>query len=133
MVLTLTRNRSACDSSASAPPTSTQSPSGLWSAMTACDWTALRVRTTNVEGGVGAGVTPRWWSMCCTIRDVVRLQNVGQILHHIYRAEQKNLAKFSDTCSVRAGGLCIGSPRLVGGRKAGNSNMQEFFLATHCT
>ena len=38
----------------------------------------------------------------------------------------KNLAKFSDTCSVRANGLCIGSPRLVDGRKAGNSNMQEF-------
>ena len=45
-----------------------------------------------------------------------------------YRVEQKNLAKFSDTCSVRADGLCIGSPRLVGGKKAGNLNMQEFFL-----
>ena len=42
-------------------------------------------------------------------------------------SSKKNLAKFSDTCSVRADGLCIGSPRLVGGRKAGNSNMQEFF------
>ena len=39
-------------------------------------------------------------------------------------------AKFSDTCSVRADGLCIGSPRLVGGRKAGNSNVQEFFCTT---
>ena len=39
-------------------------------------------------------------------------------------------AKFSDTCSVRADGLCIGSPRLVGGRKLGNSNMQEFFGTT---
>ena len=48
----------------------------------------------------------------------------------MYRVEQKNLAKFSDTCSVRADGLCIGSPRLVGGRKAGNSNMQEFFCTT---
>ena len=26
-------------------------------------------------------------------------------------SSKKNLAKFSDTCSVRAGGLCIGSPR----------------------
>ena len=43
---------------------------------------------------------------------------------------QKNLAKFSDTCSVRADGLCIGSPRLVGGRKAENSNRQEFLLTT---
>ena len=43
---------------------------------------------------------------------------------------KKNLAKFSDTCSVRADGLCIGSPRLVGVRKAGNSNMQEFFCIT---
>ena len=41
-----------------------------------------------------------------------------------------NLAKFSDTCSVRADpadALCIGSPRLVGGRRAGNSNMQKNF------
>ena len=27
-----------------------------------------------------------------------------------------------------ADGLCIGSPGLVGGRKAGNSNMQDNFL-----
>ena len=39
----------------------------------------------------------------------------------MYRVEQKNLAKFSDTCPSG-----IGSPRLVGGREAGNSNMQEF-------
>ena len=44
----------------------------------------------------------------------------------MYRVEQKNLAKFSDRGSVRADGLCIGSPRLVGGRKAGNLNMQVF-------
>ena len=31
---------------------------------------------------------------------------------------------FSDICCVRANGLGIGSPRLVGGRKAENSNMQ---------
>ena len=42
----------------------------------------------------------------------------------------KNLAKFSDTCSVRADGLCIGSTRLVGRRKAGNSNMLDFFCTT---
>ena len=40
---------------------------------------------------------------------------------------KKNLAKLSDTCFIRADGLCIRSPRLVGGRKARNSNMQEFF------
>ena len=45
-----------------------------------------------------------------------------------YRVKQKNLAKFSDTCSVMAVGLRIGSPRLVGRRKAGNSNRQELFL-----
>ena len=43
----------------------------------------------------------------------------------IYRVEQKNLAKFSDTGSAKARGLYIGSPRLVGGRKAGNLNMQK--------
>ena len=48
--------------------------------------------------------------------------------HPLVQGRAKNLAKFSDTCSVRADGLCIGSPRLMGGRKAGNSNMQEFFL-----
>ena len=48
----------------------------------------------------------------------------------LYRVEQKNLAKFSDTCSVRADGLCIGSPRSVVGWKAGNSNMQDFFCTT---
>ena len=30
-------------------------------------------------------------------------------------SSEKKLAKLSDTCSVRADGLCIGSPRLVGG------------------
>ena len=39
-------------------------------------------------------------------------------------------AKFSDTGSVRADGLCNASPSLVGGRKMGNSNMQEFFSTT---
>ena len=39
-------------------------------------------------------------------------------------------AKFSDTCSARADGLCIGIPALVGGRKAGNSNLQEFCCTT---
>ena len=48
----------------------------------------------------------------------------------IYSVEQKNQAKFSDTCSVRADGLCIGCPRLVGRRKAANSNMLEFFCTT---
>ena len=42
------------------------------------------------------------------------------IIQEDYRDEQKNLAKFSDTCSVRADGLSIGSTRFVGGRKAGN-------------
>ena len=45
-------------------------------------------------------------------------------------SSKKNLAKFSDTCSVWADGLCIGSPSSVGGRKAVNSNMQEFFCTT---
>ena len=44
-----------------------------------------------------------------------------------YGSSKNNLAKFSVTCSVRADGLCIASPRLVGGRKAGTSNMHEFF------
>ena len=45
----------------------------------------------------------------------------------LYRVEQKNLAKFSDKCYVRADGLCIGSLRLVDGGKRENSNMQEIF------
>ena len=43
---------------------------------------------------------------------------------------KKNQAKFSDTCSVRADGLRVGSPWQVGERKAGNSNMEEFFCTT---
>ena len=50
--------------------------------------------------------------------------------YRLYRVEQINPAKFSDTCSMRADGLCIGSPRLVGWRKAGNSNLQELFCTT---
>ena len=48
----------------------------------------------------------------------------------VYRDKQKSLAKFSDTCSIRADGLRISGPRLAGGRKAGNSNRQEFFCTT---
>ena len=39
-------------------------------------------------------------------------------------------AKFSDPCYIRADGLCIGCPKLVGSRKAGYSNMQELFCST---
>ena len=46
----------------------------------------------------------------------------------LVQGRAKNLAKLSDTCSVRADGLCIGCPRLVGRKKAGNSNRLEFFL-----
>ena len=46
------------------------------------------------------------------------------------QVQAENLAKCSDNCSIKADGLCIGSPRLVGGRKVGNSNMQEFFCTT---
>ena len=48
----------------------------------------------------------------------------------LYMVELKNLAKFSDTCSVGADGLCIGSPMLVVGRRAGNSKTKEFFCTT---
>ena len=47
----------------------------------------------------------------------------SRLVRVLYRVEQKNLAKVSDTWSVRADELCIGSSRLVGGKKAGNSNM----------
>ena len=48
----------------------------------------------------------------------------------LFRVEQKNLAKSSDTCSVRADVLCIGSPRLVGGRKAGKIKHARIFCST---
>ena len=46
----------------------------------------------------------------------------------MYRVEPKNPAKFVDTCSVRADGLCIGclGQWAEGGWE--NSNMQEIFL-----
>ena len=40
--------------------------------------------------------------------------------------EKKNLAKF------RADGLCISSNRLVGGKKAGNSNKKGFCTMLYC-
>ena len=45
-------------------------------------------------------------------------------------SSKKNFAKFSDTCSVRADVLCIGSPRLVGGRKAGKINNAKILCST---
>ena len=39
-------------------------------------------------------------------------------------------AKFGDTCSVRADGLCIGCLNQWAGRGRENSNMQEFFCTT---
>ena len=45
-----------------------------------------------------------------------------------YRVEQKNLAKFSDTCSVRADGLCIGCLGHWAERGREDSNVHEFFL-----
>ena len=53
--------------------------------------------------------------------------SISDVTHH--RVEQKSFAKFSDTCSVRAGGLCISYPKLVGSMKAGSSNMQELFCS----
>ena len=43
---------------------------------------------------------------------------------------KKVSAKFCDEYSVRAERLCIGYLRLVGSRKARDSNMQEFFCTT---
>ena len=48
----------------------------------------------------------------------------------IYRVEQKNPAKFGDTCSVRADGLCIGCLGQWAETGRDNSNMQEFFCTT---
>ena len=48
-----------------------------------------------------------------------------------YRAVQKSLpSSVTYVCSVRANGLYIGSPRLVGWKEAGNSSMQGFFCTT---
>ena len=45
-------------------------------------------------------------------------------------SSKKNPAKFGDTCSVRADGLCIGCLGQWAERGRGNSNMQEFFRTT---
>ena len=63
------------------------------------------------------------------------VQHLSQLLIRSARTKlqgqaKKNLAKFSDICSVRADGLCIGSTRSVGGRMAEISNMQELFCTT---
>ena len=43
-------------------------------------------------------------------------------------SSKKNVDKFGDTSSVRSGGLCIGSPRLVGGSEGGNFKQARIFL-----
>ena len=43
---------------------------------------------------------------------------------------QKVLAAFAEGSSVRADGLCIDCPRLLGSSKAGKSNMKEFLSTT---
>ena len=45
-------------------------------------------------------------------------------------SSKKIPAKFSDTCSVRADGLCIGCLGQWAERWQDNSNMQEFFRTT---
>ena len=45
-------------------------------------------------------------------------------------SSKKNPAKFGDTCSVRADGLCIGCLGQYAERGRENSNMQEFFRTT---
>ena len=55
--------------------------------------------------------------------------SVGPKFKH-YRVKQKNLAKLSYKFWARADWLCIGSPRLVAGREARNSNVQELFCTT---
>ena len=55
------------------------------------------------------------------------LNNFQLLKPAYYRVEQKNLAKFSDTCSVRADGLCVGSPRLVNGREGGKFKHARIF------
>ena len=72
--------------------------------------------------GKGESLTKRAYSACVQLEPKAAM--AAEARERAYRVEHKNLAKFSDTCSVRTNGLCIGSPRLVGGTKAGNSNMQ---------
>ena len=45
-------------------------------------------------------------------------------------SSEKNLAKFSDTCSVWADGLCIGCLCYWAERGRENSNLNEFFCTT---
>ena len=45
-------------------------------------------------------------------------------------SSKKNPAKFGDTCSVRADGLCIGCLVQWAERGRENTNMQEFFHTT---
>ena len=53
-----------------------------------------------------------------------------QTLVSIQGQAKKHLPKFSDTCSVRADGLCTGCLGQWAERGRENSNMQEFFCTT---
>ena len=52
------------------------------------------------------------------------------IINRFIGVEQKNPAKFSDTCSVRADGQCISCLGLWADRGRENWNMQDFFFMT---
>ena len=53
---------------------------------------------------------------------------IRHMIHLNTGLSKKNLAKFGDTCYVRADGLCIGCLSQWAERGWEDSNMQEFFL-----
>ena len=55
----------------------------------------------------------------------------GHLLPGQYSVEQKKVpTKVGEEISIMAGGLCFACPRLVGRRKAGSSNLDEFLCTT---
>ena len=68
------------------------------------------------------------------VKDFAPLLQRGPQLRTIHKgvkvqwSSKKAPAKFGEGSSIMAAGRCIGCPRLVDRIKAGNSNMQEYFL-----
>ena len=72
---------------------------------------------------------PLAWNLLWHLK--VKLSNKVAVMH--IGSSKKVPAKFSDTCSVRAGGLCIGCPKLIVCMKAGKFKHARNFFAQRCT
>ena len=90
-------------------------------------WVSARWRRRR-WGATGGNSMDIWGQPKTCSKSCFQFCDINQLVNLVLQGLGKNLTMFSDTCSFGADGLCIGSPWIVGGKNAGNSNMQEFLL-----